>query len=80
VDDLIYLMQADNSYDVRIAAAKALGALGRAARKAVPNIEGMLAQPEYEAPINATPEQLDNQMKEFDYRKAMRDALGRIRG
>jgi tetratricopeptide (TPR) repeat protein len=80
VDQLIYMMQADDSYDVRIAAARALGALGRAARKAVPNLEGMLAQPEYEAPINATPEQLDNQMKDFDYRKAMRDALARIRG
>jgi tetratricopeptide (TPR) repeat protein len=80
VDDLIYLMQADDNYDVRIAAAKALGSLGRVARKAVPNLEGMLAQPEYEAPINATPEQLDNQMKDFDYRKAMRDALARIRG
>jgi HEAT repeat protein len=80
VDQLIYMMQADDSYDVRIAAAKALGSLGRSARKAVPNIEGLLAQPEYEAPINATPEQLDNQMKDFDYRKAMRDALARIRG
>jgi tetratricopeptide (TPR) repeat protein len=80
VDQLIYMMQADDSYDVRIAAARALGSMGRAARKAVPNIKGMLAQPEYEAPINATPEQLDNQMKDFDYRKAMREALGRIEG
>jgi tetratricopeptide (TPR) repeat protein len=80
VDQLIYMMQADDSYDVRIAATNALASLGRAARKAVPNIEGLLAQPEYEAPINATPEQLDNQMKDFDYRKAMRAALARIRG
>jgi tetratricopeptide (TPR) repeat protein len=80
VDQLIYMMQTDDSYDVRIAAANALGSLGRAARKAVPNIEGMLAQPPYEAPINATPEQLDNQMKDFDYRKAMQNALNRIRG
>ncbi len=80
VDQLIYLMQTDDSYDVRIAATQALGSLGRAARKAVPNLEGMLAQPPYEAPINATPEQLDNQMKDFDYRKAMQNALGRIRG
>ena len=78
VDDLIYLMQADDNWDVRIAATKALGSLGRAARKAIPNIKGVLAQPEYEAPINATPEQLDNQMKDFDYRKALRDALARI--
>jgi HEAT repeat protein len=80
VDQLIYMMQTDDSYDVRIAATNALGALGRAARKAVPNLEGMLAQPAYEAPINATPEELDNQMKDFDYRKAMQNALNRIRG
>jgi tetratricopeptide (TPR) repeat protein len=80
IDQLIYMMQQDDNYDVRIAAARALGSLGRAARKAVPNLEGMLAQPEYEAPINATEEQLDNQMKDFDYRKAMREALARIRG
>ena len=80
VDDLIYLMQADDNYDVRIAATKALATLGRAARKAVPNIQGLLNQPEYEPPINATEEQLNNQMKDYDYRKAMRDALARIQG
>jgi tetratricopeptide (TPR) repeat protein len=80
VDHLIYMMQTDASYDVRIAATQALGSLGRAARKAVPNLEGLLAQPPYEAPINATPDQLDNQMKDYDYRKAMQNALGRIRG
>jgi tetratricopeptide (TPR) repeat protein len=80
VDELIYLMQTDDSYDVRTAAANALGSLGRAARKAIPNIEGLLAQDPYEAPINATAEQLDNQMKDFDYRKALQNALNRIRG
>lgn len=80
VEQLIYMMQTDNSYDVRIAATQALGSLGRTARKAVPNLEGLLAQPPYEAPINATSEQLDNQMKDFDYRKAMEAALKRIKG
>ena len=80
VDHLIYMMQTDNSYDVRIAATRALGSLGRGARKAVPNLQGLLAQPPYEAPINATSEQLDNQMKDFDYRKAMQNALNRIKG
>jgi tetratricopeptide (TPR) repeat protein len=78
VDTLIYLMQADPDYDVRIAAANALGSLGGAARKAVPNIEGVLRQPPYEAPINATQEQLNNQMLDGDYRKALRAALARI--
>jgi tetratricopeptide (TPR) repeat protein len=80
VDDLIYLMQADDNYDVRIAAAKALGSLGRSARKAIPNIKGLLAQPEYEPPTIATPEQLDMAMKDGDYRQAMRAALARIEG
>jgi tetratricopeptide (TPR) repeat protein len=80
VDELIYMMQTDQNYDVRIAATNALGALGRAARKAVPNLEGMLAQPAYEPPLNATPEQLELQMKDYDYRKAMQNALNRIRG
>jgi tetratricopeptide (TPR) repeat protein len=80
VDELIYLMQTDQNYDVRIAATRALGSLGRAARKAIPNIEGMLAQPPYDPPLVATEEQLEMQMKDGDYRKAMRDALRRIRG
>jgi tetratricopeptide (TPR) repeat protein len=78
VDPLIYMMQTDQSYDVRIAAARALGSLGRAARRAIPNIEGMLAQDPYEPPLVATPEELEMQMKDGDYRKAMRDALIRI--
>jgi tetratricopeptide (TPR) repeat protein len=80
VDTLIYLMQADPDYDVRIAALRALGSLGSAAHKAIPNIEGILRQPPYEAPINATQEQLNNQMLDGDYRKALREALQKIRG
>jgi superkiller protein 3 len=80
VDLLIYLMQADPDYDVRIAASNALGSLGSAARKAVPNMEGVLRQGQYEAPFDATPEQLNNQMKDGDYRKALRAALARIKG
>jgi tetratricopeptide (TPR) repeat protein len=78
VDNLIYLMQADPDYDVRIAAARALGSLGPAAKRAVSHIEGILRQPPYEAPINATQEQLNNQMRDGDYRKALREALQRI--
>ncbi len=80
VDSLVYMMQTDTNYDVRIAATRALGSLGSRARKAVPTLQGLLAQPPYEAPINSTPEQLDNQMKDFDYRKAMQSALDRIGG
>jgi tetratricopeptide (TPR) repeat protein len=78
VPALVVLMQADPNYDVRIAATQALGALGPAARSAMPNIDGMLRQPPYEPPINATAEQLEAQMKDGDYRRALRDAKARI--
>ena len=80
VDQLIYMMQTDDDYDVRIAATNALAALGRVARKAVPNLEGLLAQEPYDPGLNATPEQLELQMKDYDYRKAMQNALKRIKG
>jgi tetratricopeptide (TPR) repeat protein len=75
---LIALMQSDPNYDVRIAAAQALGAIGPAARSALPNIDGILRQPPYEPPINATADQLDAQMKDGDYRRALRDAKAKI--
>ena len=78
VPSLIFLMQSDSSYDVRIAAAQSLGSLGPAARSALPNIDGMLRQPPYEPPINATTEQLDAAMKDGDYRRALRDAKAKI--
>jgi HEAT repeat protein len=77
VDALVFLVQADDSYEVRIAAAQALGSLGPGARKAVPNIKGILAQEPIER-INPTPEQLEMEMKDYDYRKALREALERI--
>jgi tetratricopeptide (TPR) repeat protein len=78
VASLVFLMQSDPNYDVRIAAAQALGSLGPAARSALPNIDGVLRQAPYEPPINATAEQLDAQMKDGDYRRALRDAKAKI--
>jgi tetratricopeptide (TPR) repeat protein len=78
VPALIFLMQSDPNYDVRIAACQALGSLGGAARSALPNINGVLRQPPYEPPINATAEQLDAQMKDGDYRRCLRDAKAKI--
>jgi len=76
---LVYLMQTDPDYDVRIAATQAIGSLGGAARSAVKNVEGMLRQPPYEPPINATPQEMENSMKDADYRRALRDALAKIK-
>jgi tetratricopeptide (TPR) repeat protein len=78
VPTLIFLMQSDGNYDVRISACQALGSLGSAARQALPNIDGVLRQPPYEPPINATAEQLDAQMKDGDYRRCLRDAKAKI--
>ena len=74
-----YLMQSDPNYDVRIAAANALGSLGPAARAGPPeHRRACCGSPPYEPPINATAEQLDAQMKDGDYRRALRDALAKI--
>jgi tetratricopeptide (TPR) repeat protein len=79
VPALVVLMQSDPNFDVRIAAANALGALGPAARSALPNIDGMIRQPPYTAPVaGATGEQLEAEMKDGDYRRALRDAKAKI--
>jgi tetratricopeptide (TPR) repeat protein len=79
VPALVVLMQTDPSYDVKIAATQALGALGPAARSALPNIDGMIRQPPYTAPVGgATAEQLDAEMKDGDLKRALRDARARI--
>jgi len=79
VPALVVLMQSDSNYDVRIAATQALGALGPAARSALPNIEGMIRQPRYTAPVaGATVEQLDAEMKDGDYKRALHDAKAKI--
>jgi HEAT repeat protein len=74
------MMQADPDYDVRIAATNALARLGPTASKAIPNIDGILRQPEYEPPVTATRAELDFKMKDHDYRKALSAARARIRG
>ena len=78
VATLTFLMQSDANYDVRIAATQALGSLGPAARPALPNIDGLLRQPAYDCGINCTAEQLDAQMKDGDYKRALRDAKAKI--
>ncbi|HVO11008.1 MAG TPA: tetratricopeptide repeat protein [Vicinamibacteria bacterium] len=78
VSALATLMQTDPDYDVRIACTNALGSLGAAARPAVRNLQAMLKQPPLEVGVNATAQQLDAQMKDGDYRRALRDALAKI--
>ena len=79
VPALVVMMQTDPNFDVRIAATNALGGLGPAAKAALPNIDGMLRQPPYTAPVgSANAEQLDAEMKDGDYRRALREARAKI--
>jgi tetratricopeptide (TPR) repeat protein len=75
---LVSLMQGDPNFDVRIACTNALGSLGPAAKPALPNIDAMIRQDPYDCGVNCTPEQLDAQMKDGDFRRALRDARAKI--
>jgi len=72
-------MQTDADYDVRIACTNALGSLGAAARPALRNVEAMIKQPPCEAGVNAPQAQIEACFKDGDYRRALRDALARIK-
>ncbi len=79
VPALISLMQLDPNFDVRIAACQALGSFGPTARQALPNIDGLLRQEPYRAPVaGPSAEQLDAEMKDGDYRRCLRDAKSKI--
>ena len=77
VDILIYLLRNDTDWIVRIAATKSLGTLGPRADKAVPLIEDILLEGRYLSP-DATDLQLNNEMLDDDFRKELREALGKI--
>ncbi len=80
VTALVTLMQTDPNYDVRIACTNALGSLGAAGRSAVPNILALQKLPPYQAPaVGASKEQFDAEMKDGDFKRALRDALAKIR-
>ncbi len=76
---LVQLIQNDPNYDVRITCTEALGSLGAGARSAVPNLRALIGQDPYVAPVvGATKEQLDAELKDGDFRRALRDALQKI--
>ena len=78
VQMLSYLLQADPDYNVREAAAVALGNLGPTAKGAAKALQQCRDQPAMDAPINATPDQLDQVMKHGDMKRACRDALPKV--
>jgi len=78
VPALISLMQTDPSYDVRIAACRAIGSLGPAARQALPDIDAILRQAPHDPGVKPSEEQLRAQQKDGDYRRCLRDAKAKI--
>jgi tetratricopeptide (TPR) repeat protein len=74
----VFLMQSDSDYNVREAAGIAIGNLGPAAKSAIPNLRACVNQPKYDAPLNATPAELEASMKQGDVIRACRDALAKV--
>jgi superkiller protein 3 len=77
VDWLIYALVNDKSYTVRIAAADALGSLGRAGRKALPRIMNIINNT-FEIPVNATRAELEEAGEYADLQRACKRALERM--
>ena len=80
VPTLVYQLSQDPDWDVRIAAAKALGSLGGAARSAIPQLNQALQAQSTVNPLAESKEELQGAMKEGDLKRAVRDALQRIQG
>jgi superkiller protein 3 len=80
VPTLVYQLAQDPDWDVRIAAAKALGSLGGAARSAIPQLNQTLQSQSTVNPLAESKEELQGAMKEGDLKRAVRDALQRIQG
>jgi len=78
VPALTYMLTTDRSWDVRIAAANALGSIGPAAKSAVPHLKAIMNTLPNES-INMTREEMEQAMKHEDLRRACRDALQKIR-
>jgi superkiller protein 3 len=75
---LAYLLQADPDYNVREAAASALGNLGAVARSAAKPLQQCRDQAAMDAPINATKEEMEAMMNQGDLKRACRDALVKV--
>lgn len=80
VPTLVYQLSQDPDWDVRIAAVKALGSLGGAARSAIPQLNQALQAQSTVNPLAESKEELQGAMKEGDLKRAVRDALQKIQG
>jgi tetratricopeptide (TPR) repeat protein len=76
---LTFLLR-DVEVDVRIAAVQALATLGPGARDALPALQKALAAPPPIVTGQATAEQMKDEAKEGDFKRAIRDAIQKISG
>lgn len=74
---LTYMLVNDKDYGVRIAVANALGGFGPAAKKAVPHLKQLMSLQPVVNP-NASKEEMDQEMRLADLKRACRDALAKI--
>ena len=74
---LTYMVVNDKDYNVRIAVASALGSLGPAAKKAVPHLKQIMSYQPVPNP-NASKEEVEQEMRLSDLKRAVREALAKI--
>jgi hypothetical protein len=73
----VFLMQNDNEYAVREAAAIAIGSLGAAAKAGLPNLKAMLNHA-CDDSLTQTKEQMEAALKCQDFKRAVRDAYQKV--
>lgn len=79
VPQLAAVLRREPDISVREACVDALGSMGGRAREAVPTLEYLISDPPAVNP-NATPKELQEEMRELDLLKRMKSALARIKG
>ncbi|MCM2258580.1 MAG: HEAT repeat domain-containing protein, partial [Vicinamibacteria bacterium] len=77
VDWLIYALVNDKSYTVRMAAADALGSLGRGGRKAIPRLQNIINNT-FELAVQATRAELEEAGEYADLQRACKRALDKM--
>ena len=78
VPTLTWMLVNDKDYNVKIAAANALGGFGAASRKACPHLKNIANAPPLPPNPFASAEQQHAEMRAADLKRAARDAVAKI--
>jgi tetratricopeptide (TPR) repeat protein len=78
VQYLVYAAVNDKDWGVRQTSINSLGAIGGAARSSCPQLQGIARSNPYGGNITATPEEMQNEARYEDLRRAARSAISRI--